>query len=745
MGTSDRDGNATKAIDGQWDFASGMDWVTDSGKMAESTCRLLTNVDIRNGNAEKSKGQKPYADVEIGGIYYDKFTASTLDSGSWLGFSVGGSSVSISSGQLVISGPTTGNAWDAVGVVSLRQTTQVSLGYFEFDVTTPAAITSLTRFRVGLSASASALATDSGIQLEFDESGDILKREDAAETDTTINWVADTTYRIRIEKKAIGFISYMVDLTNDSLTPIALFDTAFTGNAVNYAEFQVYGGIWSIDRVVYHDGFGAAGARIAPTAVHRFYRETLSAETIVVAHGVLYKFDYTDGYTLLHSGLDTTAKCKFEVFNDELFIVNGVDTPIRYNGTNVQQVGSGGTIAPIAQDIQAHLQSLFMLVDNSLFRNTVGNPLVWDALSPVVDLDAWKGDTGAGLVKLGSNLYIIKTASVWELSGTTNDNFRLRRMPNTRGCVAPHSIATDGQVAFWRGTDGVYRFDGVSTTLISYRVHPAFDNESRSEYPTTVHSKAKDSVGVIHNHKYRLACSQHSEADLTINNFEWVFDMLAGGGQGGWTQRSNRWVGMYSTWDGKGDGNELLYVSSDTKNDLYEGEIDNGNSYNTYDTITTASHYDVAFPGRIVGRRHVGRTQAKTFLDKYWNGHKVHYEARGDFTLGLRVFTKYNTQGDMLTFKVRSTANSATMNGSNMLLDGTVPFINGFVEEKTALLKYPSKDSKTQGAEMWWEIVQDASVRTAAGLTLTGLLECPGNFEPFSIKKVVLQFTEGNH
>lgn len=745
MGTKDRDSNATKGIDGQFDFSGGMDWVTDSAKLSDTNIRLLTNMDVRSGNAEKAKGQKPFVDIEIGAMYHDKFTATTLDPTKWFSTSVSGGSITTNNEQLNLTGPSSGNAWDTVGVVSLRATELATLSYFEFDITTPATLTSLTRFRIGLSASKTALGTDSGLQIEFDESGDIIRREDTSETDTTINWAVATTYRIRIEKKDTGWKAFMLNLTTAPHTEITLFDTSFTGNATNFVELQVFGGLWLVDRTVYHIGFGSGGARKSPNGLYRFYRETAPSETIVIANGNMYKFDTADGYTLLASGFEEVAKYKFEVFNDTLFMVDGVNIPRRYNGLNVQQVGSGATIAPAAQDVHNHLQSLFMLKDNSLFRNTVGQVLVWDALQPVVDLDAWKGDIGVGLVKLGSNLYIIKSASVWELTGTTNDNFRLRRIPNTRGCIAPHSIATNGQVAFWRGIDGVYRFDGTNTVLISFAVNPAFDNQSRSEYPTTVESLAENSVGIIHNYKYRLACSQHGEADLEINNFEWVYDMLASGGRGAWMQRSDRNVSMYAALDGKGDSNQLLYVSSDTRNDLYEGEIDNGNIYNTYTNISDTDKFDTDFVGRIVGKRHVALSQARTFLDKYWNGHWVHYEGRGDFTLGMRVFTKYNSQGSLSTFKTQSTTNTNTMNGSNMKMDGTQALINGFVEEKTIPLKFPASESKNQGSEMWWEITQDASVRTSAGVSGTGLLANPGNFEPFSIKKVVLQFTEGNH
>ena len=746
MGNKDIDRNAVKALDGITDFSGGMDWVTESSKLPANASRLLQNVDIRSGNAAKDKGQKPYAKVEIGARYHDRFNTGSLEPSKWEGFTSGDSITTINSNnKLSITGVTSGHAWDGVGLVSQVQTPKAALGYVEFEVTTPATLVSTSRFRVGLSAAKNALATDSGLQIEFDESGDIIKREDASETDTTVNWAASTTYRIRIEKQAAGWLGYLVDMTNAPTTEVSLFDTSFEGNVANFMELQVYGSEWIIDDVIYHDGFAISGARKAATGLFKFYREMGNNQLIVFAHGQMYKFDYSTGYTLLKGGLSDTAKFKARVFNDELICVNGTDANLRYNGLNVQGLGSGATISPVADAIEVHLQSVFLLKNNSLYRNTVGNVLSWDALSPTVDLDAWNGDKGVDLVKLGTNLYIIKENSVWELTGTTNANFVLRRILGTRGCIAPHSVATNGTVAFWRGTDGVYQFNGINTKLVSFRVHPAFNQTQTSEFPTTVAAKAEESVGVIHNYKYRLSCAQNGEPDPSINNFEWVFDMLAGGGQGGWTQRTGRNVSMYLTLEGVGDQNELLYVSSDTKNDLYLGEVDDGLLYNDYSNITTMDNADTDFVGRILSRRNIGKGSSRDFLNKSWNGHKVYFEPRGDHYLGLKVFTKYNTQGSLQVFRSRTSMNANTSSGSNLLLDGTQPVMDGFVEENTTLLKYTSADNKTRGTELWWEITQATEVRTEAGITPTGLLANPGNFEPFVIKRVVLQFTEDNH
>jgi len=758
MANSDRDRNATKIPDGQVDFGGGMNLIDDASKMKTNQFRLGTNIDIRTGNAEKAKGQQAVSACEIGAKYYDRFASGELEAERWNGYDTGDGSIVVTDNALVLTGVTSGHAWDGIGVVAQEQTSKATLGYIEFTLTTPSSVDSNSRFRIGLSASATALDTDSGLEIEFDESLDIIKREASSETDTTVNWVAGSSYRVRIEKKATGWIAYLVDLTSAEHTAVSLFDTTYTGTADNYLEFQAYGSAWTIDDIIYCDGFGVGEARAAAQGMTRFYKETENNETIIAGYGKIYKYTDDGGYTTIGDGLDPESRVRFKTFNDELYIINGVDVPKIYNSVNMQTLGSGGSAAPRASYIEVHLQSLFMAKDNSLFRNTPGNTREWDALDPVVDVDAWNGDVIKGLVKLGANLFIIKSSSVWELIGTTENNFVLRRVLGTRGCLSPDSIATNGQIVFWRGPDGVYKFDGAKTTLVSFPIHPAFDPKLRSEFPATLASADTVSVGVIHDFKYRLSVVQYGEEDLTYNNYEYVFDTLANGQQGGWVTRSNRNVGMYSVWDGDEDNNELYYVPSDTNNSFMRAEIDNGNYRNTHTSVTLVKKTDVDFSAKLVSRKYNG-TNDRDFLDKTWQDIMVLFEPRAKVTLGFKTYTKYNTPGTLKVFTTSSTFQNLVANGSEVLMDGTEYVTDPYVEEKTKGDKFgriTASQNKNQGTEVWWEINQDASTRTAKlaedalldpvpTSTFTGLLTNPGNFEPFSIKKVIVRFTEANH
>ena len=128
MANKDIDRDAVKALDGIAEFSGGMNWVTESSKLPNNACRLLQNVDIRTGDAEKSKGQKPFSKVEIGARYYDRFTTG-VSSALWFGEEGGDGIITTNSDdQLSITGVTSSHAWDTGGLVSKTLSRKTTLG-----------------------------------------------------------------------------------------------------------------------------------------------------------------------------------------------------------------------------------------------------------------------------------------------------------------------------------------------------------------------------------------------------------------------------------------------------------------------------------------------------------------------------------------------------------------------------------------------------------------------------------------
>ena len=66
---------------------------------------------------------------------------------------------------------------------------------------------------------------------------------------------------------------------------------------------------------------------------------TTVTENIAVVNGNIIK-NIFDTPVIVYTGLSTTAKCDFTVLNDRLFITNGVNFPLLYDGTYVWEMGA---------------------------------------------------------------------------------------------------------------------------------------------------------------------------------------------------------------------------------------------------------------------------------------------------------------------------------------------------------------------------------------------------------------------
>jgi len=68
-------------------------------------------------------------------------------------------------------------------------------------------------------------------------------------------------------------------------------------------------------------------------------RSNSQTHNIIIFGGAVYK-DFFSSLTILHSTFTAGERCDFVVLNDRLFITNGVDIPLVYDGKVVWQMGA---------------------------------------------------------------------------------------------------------------------------------------------------------------------------------------------------------------------------------------------------------------------------------------------------------------------------------------------------------------------------------------------------------------------
>lgn len=84
---------------------------------------------------------------------------------------------------------------------------------------------------------------------------------------------------------------------------------------------------------------------------YEFRKTDGTVEILVAGGGNIYKVDTSNELTAIKTGLDATAKVRFATMNDICIICNGVDPPMKYDGSTISTLGG----SPPATAFKAHV------------------------------------------------------------------------------------------------------------------------------------------------------------------------------------------------------------------------------------------------------------------------------------------------------------------------------------------------------------------------------------------------------
>lgn len=158
------------------------------------------------------------------------------------------------------------------------------------------------------------------------------------------------------------------------------------------------------------------------------------------------KIQYSDnGITWLDAsgggGLSTGKKWVFVQANDNLYGVNGSDTPVKYDGSTVT------TVSAIPNGIclewfNNRLWSFGKLDEpDKLFFSGANAPETWDTGTDFIPVNEGDGSPGLGLRgQATGRLFIGKERSAWYLSGTTEEDFILNNLTYEHGIASHESM-----------------------------------------------------------------------------------------------------------------------------------------------------------------------------------------------------------------------------------------------------------------------------------------------------------------
>ena len=255
-----------------------------------------------------------------------------------------------------------------------------------------------------------------------------------------------------------------------------------------------------------------------------------------VCDSKLYKMDNLDGtWDDITGSVTITAgnHCDFEVWDNIIFVTNGVDAPFQWNGSGNASASSIPTNLTSAKFVKQFNNYLFyanVVVDGTAWKtriyfSNIQDPTTWQD-SNFLEIGFNDGQEITGLRVLGDRLVIYKSRCIYNLyfTGDSDIPFYLPgggKSNSNVGCIAPFSIQEVENGHVFLAHDGLYYYDGLNSSKLSNKIINTLFG-----FNTTQFDKA---VSVVYRTKNRYLISfcspSQTEADRVVvwdyylNNF----------------------------------------------------------------------------------------------------------------------------------------------------------------------------------------------------------------------------------
>ncbi len=109
-----------------------------------------------------------------------------------------------------------------------------------------------------------------------------------------------------------------------------------------------------------------------------------------------------------------------------------------------------------------------------------GKLYAWPATNSLKVLPVGKDRLGiTAIIPRRDELGIARRDIIWKVIGSANNDFRMVKLVEGKGAIAPDSVIVSRDVARWLAEDGVYEWDGEGVRCISdMQVHPWFSTDT---------------------------------------------------------------------------------------------------------------------------------------------------------------------------------------------------------------------------------------------------------------------------
>ena len=213
--------------------------------------------------------------------------------------------------------------------------------------------------------------------------------------------------------------------------------------------------------------------------------EYLMLETATASvRQVYYVKDIADAPTLVKDSLDLEQDVSFAVFKEKLWISNGMDNMLIWDGTTLQEL-TVHTFQVIKGQFLFTEQVAGADVRLWIFRAFSDPTLAY--FSGLTDADgnlvfpeeasAWEtenlfnyiyfgkgdGETITGVCDFKGEIFVFKENSLWKILGDNPNNYRPVKVFDNIGCSQPHTIVhRENDIVFTANDGHIYSFSGAT-------------------------------------------------------------------------------------------------------------------------------------------------------------------------------------------------------------------------------------------------------------------------------------------
>lgn len=302
----------------------------------------------------------------------------------------------------------------------------------------------------------------------------------------------------------------------------------------------------------------------SPTlGLYRAYKSDGTKSTLL-AHGtnVYTVNDITGALTSIKSGLSANGDYRFDIANDTVYYVNGVDAPRKWNFTT--EAANSGTTT-VSSNIILHKDQMFYLDDTNPTRIFWSDKADFETFTSTNFLyvpSPKSPDAVTAWAILNDNLFIFTQETKWGLYGSDLSSFVLRRSSGLKGTFSQDSLKADRNYAYFCSDDGVYQFNGSTDKLISRQITDIYDSIANKDDITT--ALTKNRFYIFYTPSGGSFNSRCLVYNINYNSWESI--------------DYNTYISKTSVWNEAQDDSEFLQSSS-LVGAAYYGE-DSANTYN---------------------------------------------------------------------------------------------------------------------------------------------------------------------